>query len=339
MAATSYDSIHYTLENALAMLARIADAHGEQYRAMAYRRAIVSLRDPTVVTIGADLSAKIKEYRETGRIRDLDDAMKRKTNRAIIEFDDILGFGPATSRELVRKRIYSRAQLMNAIANGSVTVTRVQEMGLRYYDDLHRPIPRAVVGRVAEAVLAEVYKEADASQDPNKSQVRAEVAGSYRRRASESRDIDILVARNDDREGSAPNRMFLRAVHERISALYSQVTRTSNSIQFVGVVMLGNQKYSFLLRDVRTSHVMSVDLIVVNMSEYWSALLYFTGSREFNIWLRDQCKKIGLSLSQYGLRDESGTVTRLESEEHIFEILNIPYVEPAARTHAPLARE
>ncbi|MFA5177183.1 MAG: hypothetical protein WC440_03415 [Candidatus Omnitrophota bacterium] len=335
---SSYDTLlhRYTLENALAMLARFADVREEQYRAMAYRRAIVSLRDPSV-TVGADLSAKIREYRETGRIRELDDAMKRKTYRAMVEFDDILGFGPATSRELVRKRIYSRAQLMDAIANGTIHVTRVQEMGLQYYDDLHRPIPRAVVGRIAVAVLAEVYKEIDDGQDPDRSQVRAEIAGSYRRRAQESRDIDILVARNDDREGRAPNRIFLRAIHDRIHARYAAAD--ARAFQFIGLTMLGNQKYSFLLRDTRAEQVVSIDLIVVNMVDYWSALVYFTGSREFNIWLRDQCKKIGMSLSQYGLRDEFGHVTKLESEEHIFELLNIPYVEPEARTHAPLAHE
>jgi DNA polymerase/3'-5' exonuclease PolX len=125
----------------------------------------------------------------------------------------------------------------------------------------------------------------------------------------------------------------------RVISADANEAMAARAFQFIGLTMLRNQKYSFLLRDARAEQVVSIDLIVVNMVDYWSALLYFTGSREFNIWLRDQCKKVGLSLSQYGLRDESGHTTKLSSEEHLFELLGMPYVEPEARTHAPLARE
>jgi DNA polymerase/3'-5' exonuclease PolX len=341
----------YSLENALVMFARLADAHDDQYRAMAYRRALVSLRDPSVTT-GDDIRAKIDEYRATGRIKEFDNLMKKKSNRALIEFDDVLGFGPASARKLVERRIYSRAQLLDTLAQQqkqprghAIEITRVQELGLRYYDDLHRAIPRATVARIAEAIMTEVYKESESpsegtiAPDPGRAGVRVEVAGSYRRRAPESRDIDILVARNDVREGLAPNRAFLRALHERMRAhsglRHSDGADVDDVFEFVDIVMMGSQKYSFLLRAIRENHVISVDIIVVGAVEYWSALLYFTGSREFNVWMREQCKKRGYSLSQYGLRDSHGDMIRLESEEHIFAILGLPYVEPVARTHAP----
>lgn len=314
-----------SLEESLDLFARIAEAQGEQYRALAYRRAIVALQthDNATQMIGADIRAKIDEFRATGSIRELDALARRKSIRALLEFAQILGFGPATARSLIARHIYSREELARAVARRSIDLTRVQELGLRYHDDLQKSIARADVARIAEAIMIEIYRVAD---EPgaricanNGQRPMVEIAGSYRRRAASSRDIDILVA-------CASSRSFLHALHSRLR----------EKPEFIDVIVLGRQKYSFLWRPrtIENSHAIALDIILAHPREFWSSLLYFTGSRDFNIWLREQCKKRGMTLNQYGLRDEHGQFVPLESEEHIFRIIGLRYIEPALRNRA-----
>ena len=306
-----------TLEGALNLFAKIARATGNQFRAAAYGRAIVATRmshgDAELARsqIGDDVRAKIAEYNATGHIRELDELLAQQSTRAALEFDTILGFGPASIRALIARGIYTRAQLTDAAQHRAVKLTHMQDIGLRYYDDLHRTIPRATITRVAEVIIAEIYRASPHAM--------IEIAGSYRRRLPQSNDIDILVASRGEATGT-----LLREVHENIRAL------DRAGITFVDIVALGKSKYSFIVRT--SEQIMSVDIILVAQSEFWAALLHFTGSQLFNIWLRELCKKNGFSLSQYGLRDlRTGEMINLESEEHIFRLMGVPFIEPSRR--------
>jgi len=290
-----------SLTAAFELFAKIADAQGEQYRALAYRRANATGMG------GTHISTKIAEYRATGHIRELDELLARPGIQASLEFDKLLGFGPTTIKSLIVRGITTRAALLDHVKRQEITLTRLQDLGLRYYMDLQRAIPRADVTRVSELIFAEIFK---CARD-----VIIETTGSYRRRAPESNDIDILTA------GAQDSHEFLHNLHARMSA----------QPFFVDIITLGDQKYSFLMR---FRWVISIDIIHVARESYYSALLYFTGSQSFNIWMRELCKKKGFSLNQYELRAPNGTLIHLQSEEQIFEILGIPYVAPANRSRA-----
>ena len=78
-----------------------------------------------------------------------------------------------------------------------------------------------------------------------------------------------------------------------------------------------------------------IDILIADPSHYYFALLYFTGSYSFNIYMRKIALKKGLSLSEYGFKDNSkniiDTTDVIHSEEDIFKYLDMNYVEPHKR--------
>lgn len=336
-----------TLNEALEMFAKIAAARGEQYRALAYRRAIIAASETHYVRsanrpegsgaapLGSDLARKVAEYRATGHIRELDALLEQPETKTWLDLDKILGFGPATIRALIATGIHSRADLLDAVKHQQIELSRVQELGLRYFDDLQRKIPREDVSRISEVVFTEIFRVATNILGPRSDRPQTQprllitTTGSYRRQAPESNDIDILIAADAPGSrrraaGSDFGRTLLHQIHDAMRALPG----------FIDILTLGNQKYSFLFR---FRWVIMIDIIYVARDAYFSALVYFTGSQTFNIWMRELCKKKGFSLNQYGLTAPDGTMIQLKSEEHIFEILGIPYVLPANRNKPPLS--
>ena len=68
--------------------------------------------------------------------------------------------------------------------------------------------------------------------------------------------------------------------------------------------------------------------------EYPFAILYFTGSMEFNTKMRKDLLDQGLSLNEYSLKDNNTKKIvnhKFVLEKDIFDYLNIEYVHPCDR--------
>ena len=79
-----------------------------------------------------------------------------------------------------------------------------------------------------------------------------------------------------------------------------------------------------------------IDILIADPSYYYFALLYFTGSYSFNIYMRRVALEKGWSLSEYGIKNNNtkkfiDTADIIKSEEDIFKHLAIPYVHPNKR--------
>jgi len=96
------------------------------------------------------------------------------------------------------------------------------------------------------------------------------------------------------------------------------------------VQLAGDTKVSGLLPGGR-----QVDLRVVEPDSYGAALLYFTGSQQHNIRLRERGQRMDLTLNEYGLfRDDDGEEgERLagETEEQVYEALGLAFIPPELR--------
>ena len=72
----------------------------------------------------------------------------------------------------------------------------------------------------------------------------------------------------------------------------------------------------------------------VEYPAYYAALIYFTGSKNFNIEIRNKALEKGYSLSEYGfckVDDPNKKPITHHSEEEIFDFLGIQYVTPKDR--------
>ncbi len=64
---------------------------------------------------------------------------------------------------------------------------------------------------------------------------------------------------------------------------------------------------------------------------YGAALLYFTGSKEHNILLRQRAIERDWKLNEYGLFDRDDVVVAGREEVDIYEALDLPYIAPELR--------
>ena len=77
-----------------------------------------------------------------------------------------------------------------------------------------------------------------------------------------------------------------------------------------------------------------IDILLCDVSNYYFTLLYFTGSYKFNIEMRKNSLKKGMSLSEYGFTDINTKKILnfdIKSEKDIFKIIDMEYVKPENR--------
>jgi len=149
--------------------------------------------------------------------------------------------------------------------------------------------------------------------------VNAEFVGSYRRKKPQSSDIDILLDFSDKSE-----KTFKGSVEDFVNSL------TSKSIIVYKPYAIGPAKISTIVRLVKYKTNVKVDFFITNTKEYPFALLYATGSKENNIYMRKIAKSQGLLLNQKGLYKGNRSIPA-KTEKDIFDLLKLPYLTPADR--------
>ncbi len=140
--------------------------------------------------------------------------------------------------------------------------------------------------------------------------------GSYRRGSSSSSDMDVLIKRNNPLPSD-----FIETLNKKIGTY----------VYFYEPYALGDSKISVILNVKKYKVNVKMDIFITNKLEYPFALLYSTGSKEFNIMMRSRCKKMGLLLNQKGLYKSDGTLINCVSEKDIFEAIGMVYISPLKR--------
>jgi DNA polymerase (family 10) len=83
---------------------------------------------------------------------------------------------------------------------------------------------------------------------------------------------------------------------------------------------------------LRTHSGLRVDVRIVEPDQFGNLLQHLTGSKEHNMALRDYAVRRGLHISEYGLLDDSTGVThRCATEEEVYRLLGMDYIEPELR--------
>jgi DNA polymerase (family X) len=137
------------------------------------------------------------------------------------------------------------------------------------------------------------------------STVKAEVAGSLRRKKETIGDLDIVAASTD--EGALAD-AFADA-------------------PFADEVLAHGPKKVFIVRDG-----VEVDLRIVEPEAFGSLLHHFTGGQAHNIALRERAVKMGINISEYGLAEEgTGNYEPVATEEELYGRLGLPYIPPELR--------
>ena len=300
-------------------IAKILEIKGEnRFRIRAYERAAQNIeglsedledfiredRLREISGIGKDLSERIKEFVKTGKIRLFED-LKKSIPPGLLDLLKIPSVGPKTAKLLYEQlKIESVAQLEKAIKNNKLQgIFGIKEKTI---ENILKGIGILKKGKermtIAQAVLiADEFIKA-LKKLPEVKNISA--AGSLRRYKETVRDVDILVVSEKPK---------------KVMAVFTKLPAVGD------VLAKGNTKSS-----VRTRDDVQVDCRVVEQKSFGAALLYFTGSKNFNIKLRQIAIRKGLKLNEYGIfRKEKFIAGR--TEEEMFRTLGMSYIEPELR--------
>lgn len=254
--------------------------------------------------IGKDLERKIKEVMGTGRLKFYED-LKKTIPQGLLEIESIPSVGPKTTKLLYeRLKIKSLADLEKAIAKNKLQgIFGIKEKTI---ENIQKGI--AVVRRGKERMtLAQAMAVAEEFSGALKKlpQVREMAfAGSLRRQKETVRDVDILVISDKPL---------------KVMSAFTKIPSVKD------ILAEGETKSS-----VRTKSDVQVDCRVVEPKSFGAALLYFTGSKNFNIKLRQLAIRKGLKINEYGVFRKNAFVAG-RTEEEIFKKLRMDYIEPEMR--------
>lgn len=313
--------------NQLNLLADDKKSKKETFRLRAYQNAILSIKEyEGEIKTKKDLDnisglskgsirSKIEEFIKTGEISQVKDIQKDNPSINVMnDLSNIYGVGPSKANELVNKfNILSIEDLKEKYNKDNKILNDKQKIGLEYYDDLLKKIPRKEMEK-HEKFIINFIKKIDKNDE-----LIYEIAGSFRRGASKSGDIDLLCSSKNEN-----NLLFYQIIDSLEKEDYIKETLAKGEKKFMGISKLHRHKTNRRL-----------DIIYTKKIHYPFALLYFTGSAQLNVVMRNHALSMGYSLNEYGLKKDGQFIDNngkpFETEEDIFHFLGLNYINPLLR--------
>jgi DNA polymerase (family 10) len=281
------------------------DGEGNRFKIGSYNRAARTIEQmdedvteetvSTIAGVGKKLTCKIEEILETGDFHQRAELhAKHDDIMALLEIPNIGPKRAITYAAEIKKhgQEVTAKSFKKLVDDGSITVPSNIKAGLDSGLSANGRIPYATARSVADATIATLRPHT----------TRISTAGSLRRQQDTIGDVDILVCTD------TPGRLI-------------------NLFCSSGIILAkGKSKISKALGGVQ------IDLRIVDEDEWGAALLYFTGSKNFNIRMRRDALTKGWTLNEYALTEAaSGKHIAGKTEEEIFEALEWDFVEPVDR--------
>ncbi len=288
--------------------------------------------------IGKGTIDRIKEILSNGKLKELvgfSDTID-ENKKAIEELESIVGVGRTTALELIKQNIKSVDELKQKINNKEIEVNEKILLGVKYYGKFLGDIPRKEIDKIYKLVESVINKMNEKYELDDSNKYIFEICGSYRREKPTSGDIDVLVSKigttmeksNTESDDSSK----INHLERLIKSLKKPIKLNNNQPLLIDDITDKNYETKYMgFAKYKDNPYRRIDIRFVPYDAFYSALLYFTGSREFNIKARKIAKTMKLKLSEYGLFKEDGTHISVDSEYEFFKILKIEYIHPKLR--------
>ncbi|XP_078284836.1 DNA-directed DNA/RNA polymerase mu [Rhinoraja longicauda] len=363
---------------ALKVLAESAELSESEGRYLAFSRASSILKSlPYTVTKMEDLQGipslgvhsrkVIKEILEVGTCSEVGNILQNERYHTLKRFTSIFGVGVKTADKWYREGLRTLDQLR--ASDGKLT--KQQEAGLLYHNDLCVPVTRAEADWIKHIVERAVHKFLPAAV--------ITLTGGFRRGKEWGHDIDLLITHPEEGQEEGIIYQVVNWMTTKGLILYDDIMANSSKGRSKGAEIfdhfekcfsifklekesvnnLGAEKLSLcdslagdqtrgggLTAGTETSHQVTVvgpgdrdwkavrvDLVVAPFSQHAYALLGWTGSRLFERDLRRYAKHLkNMSLSSHSLFDnEQNIYLPAATEEEIFAHFGLEYIPPQER--------
>jgi len=300
-------------------IAQILEIKGENhFRIRAYERGAQNIeslsedievfikedRVTTIPGIGKDLEQKIKEIVSEGRLQYLED-LKKDIPKGLLDILAIPGVGPKTAKLLYEKLEIRDVVMLERMAHAG-RIRELPGMKQKTEENILRGIEILKRGhdRMDLKTAQDVALSFTSGLKKLKEVKRIDPAGSLRRRKDTVRDIDLLISSNKP---------------EKVMHAFTTLPQVKE------IIVKGPTKSSILSIDN-----IQVDVRVIKDDSYGAALLYFTGSKEHNIRLRQRAITKDLKLSEYGIFRNNKRIAG-KTEMEMYKKLGLSYIEPELR--------
>jgi DNA polymerase (family 10) len=263
---------------------------------------ISSVKELTSIPgVGKSSAEKIKNYIETGTMPEYE-ALRKSIPSGLLDLMRVQGLGPKKVRQLWQDAdVVDIVSLRTAIDEDRLA--SLPRMGKKTVENISKALlfieesgNRTRIGDampIAESIVKTLEQVDGVTQ--------VAFAGSLRRGKETIGDIDILASTNSPK-------LLSNAFCELETVAMIQAK--------------GDTKCS-----IRLESGMQVDLRMVAKESFGAALLYFTGSKNHNIILRELAMKQDKKLNEYGLEPQNIS----KDEEAIYTNLGLPFLPPEIR--------
>ena len=247
--------------------------------------------------IGDSTAAVILEFIKTGTSKRFQELAKKHPVEAFT-MTVVDGIGPKTAIKLHESGIKNFDALVEAAKAGKLD-KKMTDAVLFAVGKVR--VPYAEAKALAEAVIAILTEKTEVK--------KFEVCGSIRRKAVDSKDVDIVGCVDSPAEREAAIGEFVK----------------------LGTMIKSGEDRA-AIRFAHGGRVMQVDLWLVPTESWGAALNYATGSKNHNIDLRAQASKKGMLINEFGIFEVATSKKLGGADEHdLYRLLGIPYVEPDQR--------
>ena len=300
-------------------IAELLDLEGVQFKPRAYRRAAQAVESCSAPIeelaaegklselpgVGQAIARKIEEIVQTGRLT-YHEELKVKLPVDLFALTQVDGVGPKTAKLLYEELEVRSLDDLEAVAREG-KIRGIKGLGEKTEGKILRGLAeaRGVERRELLGYALPLARGLCNRLMETGLFARLEPAGSLRRGQETIGDLDILAVSGKPEEAA------------RAFVLLPDVEE---------ILAQGAKKSS-----VRLSGGFQVDLRIVPEESFGSALQYFTGSKSHNIRLRERAVAQGYKLNEYGLFDKREKRLAGESEEGIYEALELAYIPAELR--------
>ncbi len=248
----------------------------------------------------------------------------------------LTGIGPSKASDLHKKNItleiilnemkkikgdFSKIEEDNILSN----LTHHQLIGAKYFNDIEDRIPRDEIKNI-RLKLNRLVKQVNKDFEVH-------ICGSFRRKKLTSGDIDVLILHPEfstQEEIDNTDDNILANIIEHL---------TNKKLLVDHLTEGGRTKYMGICKLNSRSKGRRIDIRFIPYESKAAAILYFTGSGNFNKYMRAEALKKGYTINEYGIfktkkvngKQIKDNRIKVETEMDIFKVVEMEYLEPENR--------
>jgi DNA polymerase beta len=264
--------------------------------------------------IGPGTLKRVQEILDSGKLSEI--KLQDTNLNTLKDLERITGIGSVKAKKLFDNGL-TLEKILSDYKSDSLKegFTNHQLLGIKHFYALETRIPYKEISQIDKFLKKELKKIS--------SEVELEICGSYRRKAKTSGDIDVLFYSTNETEQKEFLPNFLQHLNT-IEFLVDHLTTLESETKYMGMC-----KY-------KSNPVRRIDIRYIPKNSLGAAKLYFTGSGDFNKNMRSYANSLGYTINEYGIyklkADKSkGLKIKTRTEEDIFNVLKVEYVEPENR--------